>query len=73
MAGGSAMLLSFPVLLLAQQVDWTNPSHLMMARVAFIVIQAACFLLGKFLVSVSSVTLPRDVAPLRPPLPLLYV
>ena len=50
--GGSALFLSFPVLLLAQQVDWTNENHLLLARVAFAVVQVACFLLGKYLQSV---------------------
>ena len=67
--GGSALFLSFPVLLLAQQVDWTNENHLLLARVAFAVVQVACFLLGKYLQSVWPFAgpLPHPLPRPRPP------
>ena len=47
------MLLSFPVLMLAQKIDWTVEQHVFLARVAFLIIQLACFLVGKYLKTVS--------------------
>ena len=50
--GLSSMMLSFPVLMLAQKIDWEQPENVMYARAAFILVQVVAFLVGKYLAKV---------------------
>lgn len=47
--GMTTMLLSFPVLMLAQKIDFENPDNVMYARLAFLTIQLLCFVTAKYL------------------------